>query len=54
MRVYVLKTKVGVKTKNNYKKGVNNMLWKDKYELGVPHRYQQELFRRVESFMQVL
>lgn len=52
----MLKTKVGVKTKNNYKKGVNNMLWKDKYELGVPliDTQHKELFRRVESFMQVL
>ena len=32
------------------------MLWKDNYELGVPHIDEQhkELFRRVESFLQVL
>lgn len=32
------------------------MLWKDKYELGVPliDTQHKELFRRVESFMQVL
>ncbi|MGI5998516.1 MAG: bacteriohemerythrin [Lutispora sp.] len=32
------------------------MLWKDNYELGVPHIDEQhkELFRRVESFLKVL
>ena len=32
------------------------MLWKDKYELGVPviDEQHKELFRRVESFLQVL
>ncbi len=32
------------------------MLWKDKYELGVPliDAQHKELFRRVESFLQVL
>jgi len=32
------------------------MLWKDNYELGVPHidAQHKELFKRVESFLQVL
>lgn len=32
------------------------MLWKDKYELGVPliDEQHKELFRRVEAFMQIL
>jgi len=32
------------------------MLWKEKYELGVPliDEQHKELFKRVESFMQVL
>ena len=37
-------------------KGLNEMLWKDKYELGVPliDKQHKELFRRVEAFLQTL
>jgi hemerythrin-like metal-binding domain len=37
-------------------KGLNEMLWKDKYELGVPliDTQHKELFKRVDAFLQTL
>ena len=38
------------------KKGLNQMLWKDKYKLGVPliDTQHKELFQRVDTFLQTL
>lgn len=40
----------------NQERNVGIMLWKDQYELGVPRidTQHKELFKRVESFLQVL
>jgi hemerythrin len=47
---------ISSQTEYKRERAVNIMLWKDKYELGVPlvDAQHKELFKRVESFMQTL